>query len=190
MSIHADFQLDCKGLACPMPIVRTKKAMDQLKPGQVIEVQATDVGSLADMKGWAQSTGNQYLGTKQEGETFIHYLRKANEDEAREETKHPHVVDNEEFVHALEQEGEQLYLIDVREPAEYAFGHIPSAISIPFGQLEDRIDEIPKDKTIFVICRTGTRSDLAAQQLSKHGLKAINIVPGMSQWTSETVQDQ
>ncbi|MFP7225534.1 sulfurtransferase TusA family protein, partial [Priestia filamentosa] len=43
--VKADVMLDAKGLACPMPIVRTKKKMDELKPGQVLEVQATDKGS-------------------------------------------------------------------------------------------------------------------------------------------------
>lgn len=67
MSIKVDQVLDCKGLSCPLPIVRTKKAMDQLEAGQVIEVQATDKGSLADIQGWARNTGNQYLGTKKMG---------------------------------------------------------------------------------------------------------------------------
>lgn len=52
--ISVNVTLDCKGLSCPMPIVRTKKAMDQLEAGQVIEVLATDRGSLADMQGWAK----------------------------------------------------------------------------------------------------------------------------------------
>ena len=61
--IKTNSVLDAKGLACPMPIVRTKKAMNGLEAGEVLEVQATDKGSTADMKAWAESTGHQYLGT-------------------------------------------------------------------------------------------------------------------------------
>jgi rhodanese-related sulfurtransferase/TusA-related sulfurtransferase len=190
MSIKVDVQLDCKGLSCPMPIVRTKKAMDQLEPGQVIEVQATDPGSLADIQGWAKSTGHQYLGTKQEGEVLKHYLRKASQSELKEERKHPHVIQNEELLKKLASD-EGFVLIDVREPAEYAFGHIPGACSIPLGQLEEQMNEIPKDRPIYVVCRTGTRSDMAAQQLTKHGFQnVINVVPGMSKWTGPVDQEK
>lgn len=48
-SIRADKVLDCKGLSCPMPIVKTKKAMEDIHPGHVMEVQATDKGSTADI---------------------------------------------------------------------------------------------------------------------------------------------
>ena len=79
MTIHTDHMLDAKGLACPMPIVKTKKAMNDLEPGQVIEVQATDKGSLADIQAWATSSGHQYLGTTEEADVLKHYLRKASE---------------------------------------------------------------------------------------------------------------
>ena len=53
MSIKVDTNLDCKGLACPMPIVKTKKAMKGLASGQVIEIEATDKGSTLDMQSWS-----------------------------------------------------------------------------------------------------------------------------------------
>ena len=62
MAIKADVQLDAKGLSCPMPIVKTKKAMNQLMDGQVLEVQATDKGSMADLHAWAETVGHQYIG--------------------------------------------------------------------------------------------------------------------------------
>lgn len=183
MYIKVDVQLDCKGLSCPMPIVRTKKAMDQLELGQVLEVQATDPGSLADMQSWAKSIGHQYLGTNQEDEVLKHYLRKANESELQEERKHPCVIQNEELLKKLDS-NDKFHLLDVREPAEYAFGHISGARSIPFGQLKERINEIPKGQPIYVVCRTGTRSDMAAQLLTEHGFtNVINVVPGLSEWT-------
>ena len=54
LTIKADVQLDAKGLACPMPIVKTKKAMNDLEEGQVLEVQATDKGSKADLAAWSK----------------------------------------------------------------------------------------------------------------------------------------
>ncbi|ERI09748.1 sulfurtransferase TusA family protein [Aneurinibacillus aneurinilyticus] len=92
----ADKTIDCKGLACPMPIVRTKKAMEELTPGEVLEVEATDPGSMIDVKSWATRTGHQFLGTTEEENVFKHYIRKADPDDVKLEKKHPHVVANEE----------------------------------------------------------------------------------------------
>lgn len=76
---------------------------------------------------------------------------------------------------------ESLFILDVREPAEFAFGHIPGAINMPFSQME--FNKLNKDESIYVICRSGNRSDLAAQRLSDEGFQQIvNIVPGMNQW--------
>lgn len=184
--IQADLTLDCKGLACPMPIVKTKKAIDQLNSGQVIEVQATDQGSLADMQGWAKNTGHQYLGTIHEGEVLKHYLRKANPDEVKEEMKFPHTLTNEELQNKLEA-GDKPLVLDVREPAEYAFHRIPGAISIPLGELENRLSELNPDQEIHVVCRTGTRSDMACQLLNEKGFTNVkNVMPGMSGWTGPT----
>jgi rhodanese-related sulfurtransferase/TusA-related sulfurtransferase len=183
MQITAHKVLDAKGLSCPMPIVKTKKAMEELEPGQVLEVQATDKGSLADIQGWAKNTGHQYIGTIEEGDVLKHYLRKADSSETKEEKKHPHVLDLKELESKLEN-GEELTILDVREQAEYAFGHIPGAINIPLGELETRFTELKKEDEIYVICRTGSRSDLAAQQLTEKGFtKVINVVPGMVEWT-------
>ncbi|UOQ44547.1 sulfurtransferase TusA family protein [Halobacillus salinarum] len=188
MSIKANEILDAKGLACPMPIVKTKKALKDLAPGQVIEVQATDKGSTADIKAWAQSTGHQYLGTVEEGEVLHHYLRKANEEETKEETKHDDVIGLEEFQKKVE-DGEAVSIVDVREPAEYAFGHIPGSVNIPLGEFDDRLEEINKDSDVYLICRTGSRSDLAAQKLSSKGYEQVkNVVPGMSEWQGPTEQ--
>ncbi|AMQ20855.1 sulfurtransferase TusA family protein [Anoxybacillus geothermalis] len=179
--IKVDMTVDAKGLSCPMPIVRTKKAINELQPGQVLEVQATDKGSKADIKAWAESTGHQYLGTIEENGVLKHYIRKSAENETRKETTFPHVVSNEELQEKLHDPDS--FVLDVREPAEYAFGHIPGAVSIPLGELENRMAELPKDKTIYVVCRTGTRSDLAAQKLAENGFDRVrNVIPGMSQW--------
>jgi rhodanese-related sulfurtransferase len=55
------------------------------------------------------------------------------------------------------------------------------------GELEERLGELNKEEEVFVVCRTGNRSDLAAQKLAESGFtKVINVVPGMSQWSGET----
>ncbi|RWZ59125.1 hypothetical protein EQV77_07205 [Halobacillus fulvus] len=188
MTIKSDVLLDAKGLACPMPIVKTKKSMKDLEPGQVIEVQATDKGSKADLAAWAKSAGHQYLGTIEENDVLKHYVRKANEDEEQEK-KHPHVVSNDELTQALNEE--DTVVLDVRESAEYAFNHIPGAASIPLGELDERADEIDQSKTVYVVCRTGSRSDLAAQKLSEKGFAQVyNVVPGMSEWSGDTTSNQ
>ncbi|WP_416827341.1 sulfurtransferase TusA family protein [Ectobacillus polymachus] len=178
--VKTDVTVDAKGLSCPMPIVKTKKAIDAVQPGQVVEVQATDKGSKADIVAWAKNTGHQYIGLIEEGNVLKHYLRKASAEDQREETKYPNVITNEELVSKIE----DCFILDVREHAEYAFGHIPGSYFIPFGELEEKLTELPKDKEIYVICRTGRRSDLAAQLLAKNGFtNVVNVVPGMSQWT-------
>jgi rhodanese-related sulfurtransferase/TusA-related sulfurtransferase len=179
--IRVNMTVDAKGLSCPMPIVKTKKAINELQPGQVLEVQATDKGSKADIKAWAESTGHQYLGTIEEGNVLKHYIRKASENEVKEETKFPHVISNEELLAKMNDSS--ITILDVREPAEYAFGHIPGAVSIPLGELEERMGELQQDNTIYVVCRTGTRSDLAAQKLAEKGFSNVwNVIPGMFQW--------
>lgn len=186
-SLIANAILDAKGLACPKPIVKTKKAMNNMEAGQVLEVQATDKGSKADMKAWAESSGHQYLGTIEEGEVLKHYLRKSSNDEATEK-KHPNVINNEDLENKLET-NETIVVIDVRESAEYAFNHIPNAISIPLGELENRLNELNKQDEIYVVCRTGNRSDLAAQKLTENDFtNVINVVPGMSQWNGKTTR--
>jgi rhodanese-related sulfurtransferase/TusA-related sulfurtransferase len=184
-NLKANVTVDAKGLACPMPIVKTKKAINELEAGQVLEVQATDKGSKVDIKAWAESTGHQYLGTVEDGEVLKHYLRKSSNEETIER-KYPNVITNEELEKKLEA-NETIVVLDVREAAEYAFTHIPNAISIPLGELEQRVHELNKDDEIYIVCRTGNRSDLAAQKLTEHGFtKVYNVVPGMSQWTGMT----
>ncbi|MGE7763048.1 sulfurtransferase TusA family protein [Peribacillus sp. NPDC097895] len=183
--IKTNSVLDAKGLACPMPIVKTKKAMNGLEAGEVLEVQATDKGSTADMKAWAESTGHQYLGTVEEASFLKHYLRKAGGEEQKEK-KHENVISNEELLQKIE-ENQNTIILDVREAAEYAFNHIPTAKSFPMGELEKRMGEFDKKSEIFVICRTGSRSDLAARKLMAAGfVQVINVVPGMSQWNGPT----
>ena len=71
-----DKTIDCKGLNCPLPVLQTKKAMDTLNPGQVLEMLSTDPGSKNDISAWANRTGNELLETVEDGGTFKFYLKK------------------------------------------------------------------------------------------------------------------
>ncbi|MDK8643328.1 sulfurtransferase TusA family protein [Niallia taxi] len=184
-NLKANTILDAKGLACPMPIVKTKTEMKNLEAGQVLEVQATDKGSKADMKAWAESTGHQYLGTIEVGEVLKHYLRKSSNEESNEK-KHPNIISNEELEKKIDVD-KNIVVIDVRENAEFAFNHIPNAISIPLGELENKMNVLNKNDEIYIVCRTGNRSDLAAQKLTENGFNnVINVEQGMSQWSGKT----
>ncbi|GAB3317037.1 MULTISPECIES: sulfurtransferase TusA family protein [Haloplanus] len=69
--------LDVTGQNCPMPVIKTKGAVDELSPGDVLEVIATDSGSMSDIKGWAESTDGVELVEQVEGDgTYTHYVRK------------------------------------------------------------------------------------------------------------------
>src|SRR5690606_21390517 len=129
-TLQVDRILECEGLACPLPVVRTKKTMDELKTGEVMEVRTTDKGSVADLQSWAKRTGHQYIGLKEESGVYRHFIRKSDPSETKEETKFPHTITNDEMKRKLAA-GEKLNVLDVREPAEYAFGRIPGAKSIP-----------------------------------------------------------
>jgi tRNA 2-thiouridine synthesizing protein A len=76
MSITIAKSLDLKGLSCPLPIVKTAKAMKELAPGELLEAFATDPGSVPDFKAWAQSTGNPLVESSQEGGVFHFVLKK------------------------------------------------------------------------------------------------------------------
>ncbi|WP_282936519.1 sulfurtransferase TusA family protein [Paenibacillus sp. RC67] len=187
--LYVNRTLDCKGLACPLPVVRTKKAMEELNAGEVLEVVATDKGSVADLKSWSGRTGHQYIGLKEENGAFRHFIRKAEASDTKEEMKHVNIATNDEVHHKLTA-GDKLHILDVREPAEYAFGRIPGALSIPLGDLEEKLDQLDPNTEYYVVCRTGNRSDSACQMLTVKGFRSvINVIPGMSQWTYEIEKD-
>jgi len=71
-----DLELDCKGLLCPLPIIKTKQAMDTLTTGQVLRMEATDAGSVNDLQAWTRQTGNELLNHEESGGVYTYYLRK------------------------------------------------------------------------------------------------------------------
>ena len=71
-----DQELDTRGLMCPLPIIKTKLAMDGLEAGQVLRVVATDAGSKHDMPAFARTTRNALLDSQIDGAEYVYYLRK------------------------------------------------------------------------------------------------------------------
>ncbi|MFC3820948.1 rhodanese-like domain-containing protein [Planomonospora venezuelensis] len=82
-------------------------------------------------------------------------------------------------VHAVPGDG---FLLDVREDDEWHAGHAPAAVHIPLGELQTRVEEIPKDATVYVVCRVGGRSAHAAAWLNHVGYDAVNVGGGMQSW--------
>ena len=76
MTFSFDQELDCSGLACPMPILKTKKAVDALQTGQVLKMMATDPGSVPDVEAWTSKTGHELLGHEKDGDKFIFYIKR------------------------------------------------------------------------------------------------------------------
>lgn len=68
--------LDAKGLACPMPVVRARKAMKEIETGEVLEIHATDKGSVADLAAWSKSGGHELIEQKEEGDVFTFWIKK------------------------------------------------------------------------------------------------------------------
>ena len=75
--MKADQSLDCIGLYCPMPIVKTAEKIKQLKQGEVLEVVADDIGIKQDMPAWCRATGNEFLGIEEEAGEYKVYVKKS-----------------------------------------------------------------------------------------------------------------
>jgi len=74
--MKADATLDCIGLYCPIPIVHTARKMKELQTGQVLEILSDDEGIKEDMPNWCKTTGNEFLGIQEEGNTYQAFVKK------------------------------------------------------------------------------------------------------------------
>jgi tRNA 2-thiouridine synthesizing protein A len=74
---NVDMELDARGLNCPLPILRAKKSINELAPGQVLRIVATDPGSVKDFEAFSKQTGNELLETSEENGEFIYLIKKA-----------------------------------------------------------------------------------------------------------------
>lgn len=75
--MKVDQTLDCKGLSCPMPIIKLSKTMKKMKAGEVLEMIGTDPGSKADVPAWCEKTGNEFIETIEEDGAFKFYIKKS-----------------------------------------------------------------------------------------------------------------
>ena len=75
-----DEALDARGLSCPLPIIKTKKRIANLGPGQVLKVTASDPGSLNDMTSFCRATGHELMAAESSGEAFEFHIRKRSGD--------------------------------------------------------------------------------------------------------------
>jgi TusA-related sulfurtransferase len=74
--MNADKELDTRGLNCPLPILKAKKALADMSSGEVLKVMATDPGSVRDFQAFARQTGNDLLQQDTVGQEFVHFLRR------------------------------------------------------------------------------------------------------------------
>ena len=74
--MNFDKELDARGLNCPLPILKTKKSLADMAPGQVLKVVATDSGSVKDMQAFANQTGNALVSQSEEKGEFIFFMQK------------------------------------------------------------------------------------------------------------------
>ena len=74
------------------------------------------------------------------------------------------------------------FLLDVRQPEEYAAAHIEGALLIPLSELGSRLGELPQDREIICVCHSGNRSDVAARALTERGYHAFNLRGGIISW--------
>jgi rhodanese-related sulfurtransferase len=73
-------------------------------------------------------------------------------------------------------------LIDVREPDEYTAGHVPGAVLVPLATVPERLDDVPSEGPVYVICAKGGRSMRAAEFYRTQGIDAVNVAGGTSAW--------
>jgi tRNA 2-thiouridine synthesizing protein A len=74
--MHFDKELDARGLNCPLPILRTKKALTDMRSGEVLKVLATDPGSVKDFQSFSRQTGHELVSHAEENREFTFYMRK------------------------------------------------------------------------------------------------------------------
>lgn len=98
-------------------------------------------------------------------------------------------LSSEQFQEALATDNHKHVLIDVREPGEVKQGYIPGAVNIPLSTMGKRLAEIPKDRPVYLYCRSGMRSKQAARLLTKHGFNELShLKGGIMSWRGKQTQ--
>jgi rhodanese-related sulfurtransferase len=94
---------------------------------------------------------------------------------------HPEELDLDTFAAA---HAAGAFVLDVREPDEYASGHVPGAVNIPMNEVPGRIAELPQGQAVHVICQAGGRSRAVVDMLASQGVQAVNVSDGTGGWLS------
>jgi sulfur-carrier protein adenylyltransferase/sulfurtransferase len=163
-------------------------------PGVIGTLQATEAIKL--LAGIGESTAGRLLLFDALRMTFRSIKLRRRCDEHAAVTR---LIDYEEFcnrvqstditpaeVNELLQSGQDVVLVDVREPHEWNAGHVEAAQHIRLAELPNRLSEIPKDRDVVMICRSGGRSEHARQYLAQAGYARVrNMVGGMMRWARE-----
>ncbi len=68
--------LDCKGMNCPLPVLKTNKQMNTLEAGQILRIETTDVGSINDLQAWSTQTENEFISYTEENGAYTFFIRK------------------------------------------------------------------------------------------------------------------
>ena len=76
MNRKSQHELDCKGLSCPLPILKTRKTMETISSGDILKIHCTDPGSVNDMSSWSNSIGHKILSSYEEDDTYIYLIQK------------------------------------------------------------------------------------------------------------------
>jgi len=74
--MNFDKELDARGLGCPLPIIKTKKSLNELTSGQILRVIATDPGSVSDMQAFTEQTGNHLLSSEVQNKDYVFFIKK------------------------------------------------------------------------------------------------------------------
>jgi tRNA 2-thiouridine synthesizing protein A len=75
-TLAADKELDCSGMLCPMPVIKTAKAIKEIGVGQILKMIATDAGAPSDMQAWSRQTGHALLESGEQGGKYVFYFRR------------------------------------------------------------------------------------------------------------------
>jgi rhodanese-related sulfurtransferase len=87
-------------------------------------------------------------------------------------------ISQEALLERQQKGDETTYVLDVRSPEEYASGHVPGAVNIPYDQIATRIAEVPKDKDVVLYCKSGRRAGIAAEVLAGQGYDRLQHLEG------------
>ena len=74
--MNFDKELDARGLGCPLPIIKTKKSLNEMTSGQILRVIATDPGSVADMQAFTEQTGNPLMSSEVQNKDYVFFIKK------------------------------------------------------------------------------------------------------------------